>query len=99
MSSKDTTHPSYAPLLQRFIRSIFWTRLQEDHTAHRKFCILIVSDCDNPKIEKKFIISFPPKYTARDRSDEHVGFRRGRERDRLSEGLLESGCGWNEEGR
>jgi hypothetical protein len=43
----------------------FECRLRDENPAHREFRVLLVPDRDNPKIEKKFIISFPPKYTAR----------------------------------
>ena len=38
--------------------------LQDDNHAHCEFHILMVLDHDNPTVEKQFIISFPPKYTA-----------------------------------
>jgi hypothetical protein len=40
-------------------------RLREENTAHGEFRIIMVPDCDDPKVETPVIISFPPKYTAR----------------------------------
>jgi len=40
-------------------------RLRKDNPAHREFRIIMVPDRDDPKVETPFIISFPPKYTAR----------------------------------
>ena len=40
-------------------------RLRIDNPAHREFRIIMVPDRDDPKVETPFIISFPPKYTAR----------------------------------
>jgi Fungal protein kinase len=40
-------------------------RLRDDNLAHREFRIIMVPDRDVPKVETPFIISFPPKYTAR----------------------------------
>ena len=45
--------------------SLFECRLRDENADHREFRVLMVPDRDDPKIEKKFIISFPPKYTAR----------------------------------
>jgi hypothetical protein len=39
--------------------------LRKDNPAHREFHIIMVPDRDDPKVETPFIISFPPKYTAR----------------------------------
>jgi len=44
---------------------LFENTLRNKNPAHREFRVLMVPDRNNPKIEKKFIISFPPKYTAR----------------------------------
>jgi hypothetical protein len=44
--------------------SLFECCLRDENPAHREFRVIMVLDHDNPKIEKKFIISFPPKYTA-----------------------------------
>ncbi|KIM73233.1 hypothetical protein PILCRDRAFT_829310, partial [Piloderma croceum F 1598] len=41
------------------------TRLRNENPAHREFRIIMVPDRDVPKVETRFIISFPPKYTAR----------------------------------
>ncbi|KAF8234088.1 hypothetical protein L208DRAFT_1394550, partial [Tricholoma matsutake] len=43
----------------------FESRLRDDNPAHREFRILMVPDRDEPKVEKRFVVSFPPKYTAR----------------------------------
>jgi hypothetical protein len=40
-------------------------RLRKDNPTHREFRLIMVSDRDDPKVETPFIISFPPKYTAR----------------------------------
>jgi hypothetical protein len=40
-------------------------RLRKDNPAHREFRIIMVPDRDDSKVETPFIISFPPKYTAR----------------------------------
>ena len=40
-------------------------RLRGENTAHREFHIIMVPDRDHPKVETPFIMSFPPKYTAR----------------------------------
>jgi Fungal protein kinase len=40
-------------------------RLRKANPAHREFRIIMVPDRDDPKVETPFIISFPPKYTAR----------------------------------
>ena len=40
-------------------------RLREENTSHRQFRIIMVPDRDDPEVETPFIISFPPKYTAR----------------------------------
>jgi hypothetical protein len=39
--------------------------LRNENPAHREFRIIMVPDRDVPKVETPFIISFPPKYTAR----------------------------------
>jgi hypothetical protein len=39
--------------------------LRDENPAHREFHIIVVPDRDNPEVETLFIISFPPKYTAR----------------------------------
>ena len=39
--------------------------LRDVNPAHHEFRIIMVPDCDNPEIDTPFIISFPPKYTAR----------------------------------
>ncbi len=39
--------------------------LRKENSAHREFRIIVVPDRDVPKVETPFIISFPPKYTAR----------------------------------
>ena len=39
--------------------------LRSENTAHREFRIIMAPDRDHPKVETPFIISFPPKYTAR----------------------------------
>src|SRR5882762_3345998 len=82
----------------------FESRFREYKPSHRQFRAPMVPDRDDPSVETRFIISFPPKYThcsltVRTSHSTHVGFRRGSGRDRFSEGLLESGCGWNEERR
>jgi hypothetical protein len=41
------------------------SRFREDNPAHREFRALMVPDRDDPSVETRFIISFPPKYTAR----------------------------------
>src|SRR5882762_11041234 len=43
----------------------FESRFREDNPAHREFRALMVPDRDDPSVETRFIISFPPKYTAR----------------------------------
>ena len=40
-------------------------RLRDENPPHREFHIITVPDRDHPKVETPFIISFPPKYTAR----------------------------------
>jgi hypothetical protein len=40
----------------------FEESLCDDNPAHR---VLMVPDSDGPKVKKRFIISFPPKYMAR----------------------------------
>jgi len=40
-------------------------RLRDENPAHREFRIIMVPDRDDPTVETPFIISFPPKYTAR----------------------------------
>ena len=40
-------------------------RLRNENPAHREFRIIMVPDRDDPKVETPFIISYPPKYTAR----------------------------------
>jgi hypothetical protein len=39
--------------------------LRDENSAHREFRIIMVPDRNDPKLEIPFIISFPPKYTAR----------------------------------
>jgi hypothetical protein len=39
--------------------------LRKENPAHREFRIIMVPDRDNAVVETAFIISFPPKYTAR----------------------------------
>jgi hypothetical protein len=39
--------------------------LQEENSAHREFVKICVPNRDDPKSERPFIISFPPKYTVR----------------------------------
>ena len=39
--------------------------LQDENPTHHEFCIIMVPDRDDPEVETLFIISFPPKYTAR----------------------------------
>ena len=39
--------------------------LRDENPAHREFRIIMVPDRDDPDVETPFIISFPPKYTAR----------------------------------
>jgi Fungal protein kinase len=41
------------------------TCLRNENPSHREFRIIMVPDRDVPKVETRFIISFPPKYTAR----------------------------------
>jgi len=40
-------------------------RLRDENPAHREFRIIMLPDRDDPDVETPFIISFPPKYTAR----------------------------------
>ena len=40
-------------------------RLREENTSHHEFRIIVVPDRDDPAVETPFIITFPPKYTAR----------------------------------
>jgi hypothetical protein len=44
---------------------LFEGSLRDENPAHREFRTLMVPDRDDPTVEKQFIISFPPKYTAR----------------------------------
>jgi hypothetical protein len=77
-------------------------RLRDDNPAHREFCKIMVPDRDVPKVETSFIISFPPKYTARSpfgRATRPMLAFNMETRDCFSEGLLESGCGRYGEGR
>jgi hypothetical protein len=39
-------------------------RLKADNPVYREFHILMVPDRDNPNVEKRFVVSFPPNYTA-----------------------------------
>ena len=39
--------------------------LREKNPAQREFRILTVLDYDHPTVEKRFMISFPPRYTTR----------------------------------
>ena len=43
----------------------FEERLRLDNRDHREFRILIVPDRNKPEDEKRFVVSFPQKYTAR----------------------------------
>ena len=43
----------------------FASRLRDANPAHREFRVLMVPDRDKPQVEKRFVVSFPPKYTAR----------------------------------
>jgi hypothetical protein len=43
----------------------FENGLRKDNPAHREFRILMVPDRDVPEVEKRFVVSFPPKYKAR----------------------------------
>ena len=40
-------------------------RLRDNNPAHREFCKVLVPDRSDPEVEKPFIISSPPTYTAR----------------------------------
>ena len=60
----DTSVSSIDPN-QSGIQSTYFETLQKDNPAHRKFCILVVSDRVNAEDEKQFVVSFPPVYTAR----------------------------------
>lgn len=62
VSSKDTTHLDLSPVQRLQVSTEQWP-LQKENPTHHIFHILMVPDFDNPKIEKKFVISFPPKYT------------------------------------
>jgi hypothetical protein len=39
--------------------------LRDKNPAHREFRVIMILNRDNPEVETPFIISFPPKYTAR----------------------------------
>ena len=39
--------------------------LRDENPAHREFRVIMVPNRDDPKVETPFIVSFPPKYTAR----------------------------------
>jgi Fungal protein kinase len=47
------------------IQQIHFETLQKKNPDHRKFCTLTVPDRANAEDEKQFVVSFPPKYTAR----------------------------------
>jgi Fungal protein kinase len=40
-------------------------RLRDNNPAHREFCKVMVPERSDPKIEKPFILSYPPIYTTR----------------------------------
>ena len=60
----DTSVLSMTPEDIQNIQS-FDSRLQEENSAHREFRILMVPDRYDPAVEKRFVVSFPPNYTAR----------------------------------
>ena len=77
-------------------------RLRKNNPAHREFRIIMVPDRDDPKFETPFIIissEIHRSVTVRTRHPTDVGVQYGDGRYCFSEGLLESGCGWNGEGR
>jgi hypothetical protein len=43
----------------------FESCFREDNPSHREFRAMMVPDREDPGVETRFIISFPPKYTAR----------------------------------
>jgi hypothetical protein len=57
---------SVSSVTQEDIQEIqdFESRLRKDNPAHREFRILMVPDRGKPQVEKRFVISFPPKYEA-----------------------------------
>ena len=66
VASVDMTLPSHQYL--RKISSKSSTSkvvLRDDNPSHHEFRVLMVPDRDDPEVEKQFVISFPPKYTAR----------------------------------
>jgi hypothetical protein len=58
---------SVSPALPEHLQQIrhVENRLRKENPAHREFRIIMVPDRDDPTVETAFIISFPPKYTAR----------------------------------
>jgi hypothetical protein len=58
---------SVSPASPEYLRQIWHVEqhLRDDNPAHRKFRIIMVPDRDDPEVETPFMISFPPKYTAR----------------------------------
>ena len=58
---------SVSPVTPDDIQQIehFESRLRDENPAHREFRILMVPDRDETEVEKRFVVSFPPKYTAR----------------------------------
>jgi hypothetical protein len=78
----------------------FESRFREDNPSHREFRAIMVPDREDRNAIYRIISSkIHRSLTVRTSHSTHIGFRRGSRRDRLSEGLLESGCGWNDERR
>jgi len=64
IASADTTH-QHLQQIQHVEK-----RLRYENPAHREFRIIAVPDRDNPEVETRFIISFPPNTPLAHRSDE-----------------------------